>query len=133
MEDVHRQRLLALADLVESQPHVAEDEGPGFCMSDWVHRKSPKDSCGTPSCIWGWAEHMRTGSVEIDATAPVSEVDEWLGITTGRLSLDLFSPTLPTSSLNDVTPSDAAKTLRKLAETGRVDWSHADPDWRTES
>lgn len=129
MQDVHRQRILLVAEVIERQPHTpADSPGSGFDMSKWVHGES---ACGTPSCIWGWAEHLRTGSPEVDRDAPMDPIFEWFGLDSDSSEmLALFTPMFKNTTMYRVTPAQAAETLRRLADTGRVDWSHVDPDWR---
>lgn len=118
-------RILALANLIESQPHVDWEATEGFNMSVYHH------PCGTPSCISGWAGMLgrKKGDIFFGETAANSylDIDQSLGSALYRpgppkrfQSLD--EPECAYWSL--ITPAMAAKTLRILAETGRVDWSH---------
>lgn len=105
-------RINALADLIEQQPHTSIHAMDGFNMSGWTH------TCGTPSCIAGWARHM-SGQTEPSAWT-IGE--EWLGLTETQ-SDELFLMTDSDISFEDVTPAHAAAVLRHLAATGTVDWS----------
>ncbi|RUU80484.1 hypothetical protein [Mesorhizobium sp. M7A.F.Ca.MR.362.00.0.0] len=115
---MNAERILMLADVIEGLPHGAvEDrasEAPleSFNMGKW--------HCGTVGCIAGWAAHVFGGQMVDPA---------W----TGRLVLgldsdladDLFTPPYDYGKYDKITPKDAAKVLRNLAETGEVDWSLA--------
>lgn len=50
-------RILALADLIESLPHTSTGAKDGFCMSSYTH------NCNTPSCIAGWAAFEAKGGI----------------------------------------------------------------------
>lgn len=129
---MNKERILALADLIEVQPHTTFEAEIGFSMDNWSH------SCGTPSCIAGWACAMEK---PIDAR-PISERSLWhardyLGLSAEQADA-LFEPDLRddeqredndhlavTDLWDAITPSQAADTLRRLAETGEVVWSAA--------
>lgn len=157
---MNTERLHKLADLLDA--HAALEEGSnvelGFNMITWGARCSVDKGghpCGTAACIAGWAaayfgyagraekfdikralnlaEHFN-GDV-ISGMAPV------LGLTL-RQARALFLPNTPghqrlserlslMESLS-ITPSEAAVTLRKLAETGEVDWSHVKERYQAE-
>jgi hypothetical protein len=107
---VNVERILALADLIEKQPHTSFNADSGFTMEKWTHH------CGTPACIAGWAEFeaKRTTGANVDA-------DEYLGLSIDQAE-DLFFMWDSEISLTETTPSQAATTLRHLAETGEVIW-----------
>ena len=110
------ERILQLADIIEVQPHVEVGADEGFNMAGWKH------PCGTPSCIAGWAAKM-SGEYDEDTglgnmTAKLAR--EWMDL--GIVQSDrLFTPIL-IPPLSNITPSQAAKTLRHLAHTGEVKW-----------
>lgn len=117
-------RILALADLIEKQPHTNDDDAEGFTMGVYFH------NCGTPSCIAGWAmamefndysEKLRRKAEKSfgDACGPFEDriPGNFLGITP-RQEGELFAP----RNRSDITPTQAAATLRRLAETGEVKW-----------
>ena len=119
---MNKERILALADLVEQQPHSIES---GFNMGELIH------GCGTPSCIAGWAAWESAGRPEMmvaeEGYAIENEASDWLGLPhivessyATDLSFDLFYPI--GFGFDDITPKHAAFTLRRLAETGKVDW-----------
>lgn len=114
---MNAERILALADLIESQPHTDLNDPKGFNMTNWHHK------CGTPSCIAGWAFAMMNGDNSGSEKIPLGASDDaakYLGLTPNQ-SADLFFPRL--EDWDSITPEDAAGTLRKLAYTGEVEWS----------
>ena len=79
---------------------------------------SEEHSCGTPACIAGHAAYL-AGQWGYGAPQPFAK--EWLDLS-WRSAYDLFDP-IPYGAANlTPTPQDAARTLRYLAETGKVDW-----------
>jgi hypothetical protein len=125
---MNKERILALADLVEQQPHSLEF---GFNMGELIH------GCGTPSCIAGWAAWEKAGRPEMivakEGYATENEASDWLGLPhivespdDNDLSFDLFYPL--GFSFEKITPKHAAFTLRHLAETGKVDWRAYGPE-----
>jgi hypothetical protein len=114
-------RIRHLADVIEAQPHTTLAAESGFNMNNWTH------TCGTPACICGWTNYVRTGDDE-GFLGDVSAAAHYLGIS-GRQAEELFSPEETGEdgdnflSWSDITPAHAAAVLRHLAETGRVDWS----------
>jgi hypothetical protein len=115
---MNTERILHIADMIEKL------EPRQFDMSDYV----TENECGTVACIAGWT-YLTYGD-------PAGEGDPHelaaihLGLDEDRAD-DLFLPNPLTSGLPScvtyaqITPAHAAQTLRKLAATGEVDWSHA--------
>lgn len=120
MQDCHRERLERLALIIERQPHTKIEDPVGFNMRDWTH------SCGTPACIWGWAEFVRTEGRADLKTVRIRDTADWLGV--GEHWDDLFCPSV-SRGIESITPHQAAEALRKLAATGCIDWTHVDPLW----
>lgn len=113
---MNRERILALADLIEQQPHTEIGAASGFNMEDFTH------PCGTPACIAGWAAFMFDKEFEPGKTT--MKYSEHAGMLLGldyRKAADLFLLT-PGIGLEEITPAHAATTLRHLAETGDVEW-----------
>lgn len=106
------ERINALADLIEKQPNSGHKDSDGFNMRYWTH------SCGTPSCIAGWAVFL--SEVPVETFGVKRKAAEFLGIE-GEKTDRLFLPS--DVDLDDVTSSHAAAVLRHLAKTGDVDWS----------
>lgn len=121
---MNKERILALADLIEKQPHTKLNDASGFNMGNWVH------PCGTPACIAGFAAWVESGNAE---ELPLMDVEDLaiqhLGIDRPTAN-ELFSP--DGVEWRSITPAIAASTLRKLHDTGEVDWPEATPeddDW----
>jgi hypothetical protein len=116
------ERIRQLADVIAAQPHTPLAAESGFNMNNWTH------TCGSPACIAGWANFIRTdddGTFLGDMVAAAA----WLGINI-RQAAELFQPDEPDKdepddilSWSDITPAHAAAVLRHLAVTGQVDWS----------
>jgi hypothetical protein len=116
---MNRERILELADRIEAAPHkLRYDEDAGcsrkptsFNMRIW--------HCGTVACIGGWAEALYK-----------EPADFALGLG-GQTMTALFFPEsefIPEHQRiqhKDVTPQIAARCLRNLAKTGKVDWKKA--------
>jgi hypothetical protein len=118
---MNKERILALADIIEKQPHVEHTAAKGFNM--WGYRHP----CGSPSCIAGWAIHSfpRVRSDE----GPQSHAAKILGISWDEAS-PLFDPEHYVEGVMDmrsITPAHAAAVLRHLASSGEVDWSVGAP------
>lgn len=138
------ERLNILADYIEKQM----PETRVFNMAvfgDFV--RSDDHPCKTAACIGGHAV-MLFGDAPDGWTKPdslpaaMSRVEAWVGDPggakcIGELAADLLGLKPAAAAglflphgifLPDITPSDAARTLRHLARTGRVDWSDF-PGW----
>jgi hypothetical protein len=119
---MNKERVLALAELIESQPLVdtwCSGEVHGFNMNREAH------ICGTPSCILGWAaweQRGRPDRVEKNTDRLYTDAQEYLGLDDGSIGRLCYPDEV---IYGEVTPAMAGETLRKLAETGEVDWSHA--------
>lgn len=126
---MNKERILALADLIEKQPHTGEADLSGFNMEWLTH------DCGTPSCIAGWAAWENDGrpskmDVDWGFYAVENRAATWMGfaeITEGLSESEdqtflLFYPQNPYDDYHSITPSHAAAVLRNLAETGEVNW-----------
>jgi len=127
---MNKERILALADLIEAQPHTDVDSKHGFNMNSILHL------CGTPCCIAGWAvweaqgrpERVDRYKYETGLEIPAAEYLEmpldpqhYCGP-----AMQLFYPVdddINDRNYKDLQPVEAAKVLRHLAETGEVDWS----------
>lgn len=116
-------RILELADVIEKTPHApiadtdhAKQPLTGFNMGAW--------HCQTVGCIAGWAIHLYPDAYDhwegyVHSASVALEMDEADGE-------DLFEPFQLIGRFLTITPAQAAQTLRKLAETGKVDWSHVE-------
>lgn len=106
------ERIRALADLIEQQPHTDWSALSGFNMTHYTH------NCDTPCCIAGWAAHQ-TGNKDRPAWI---EATEYLGLA-DDVADNLFLMWDSDISFESVTPSHAAAVLRHLADHGVVDWT----------
>ena len=91
-----------------------------FNMNHYYHE------CGTPSCIAGWAAHLANPNFEYHwrkLTELKDAAAAYIGIENLSDICELFTPDCV--DLYEVTPEEAIKTLEKLRDTGRVNWSHA--------
>ena len=105
-------------------------ENVGFNMVHYACEDTEdykEQHCGTTACIAGWAVFLRDPKKFRQCVANASE-GEIHDIAANLLRLnaaeadDLFIPEGP--CLTDVTPEQAIVTLKKLRDTGKVDWSH---------
>jgi hypothetical protein len=126
---MNKKRILEVADAIER--HAIKDLG--FNMSTymqtplqrWAMPDRSGHDCGTVGCIAGWTLALTNG---------VATVKEMLG---GRIhakaaealgldrltALELFLAPGMGCHYGQVTPEEAVRVLRHLAETGVVDWS----------
>lgn len=106
-----------LANHIETLPHSFYDEG-GFSMECYTH------TCGSPSCIAGWAIYLSNHSLTIADNG--TDGDSLHALAAAILDIsdytanELFTPNLRWA---DITPRQAATTLRHLAATGSVEWN----------
>lgn len=143
---MNKQRILALADLIETQAGPSE---LGFCLEVYVGDTNESEvdtsgySCDTAACIAGWAflaytpagrrRPMKTAYNHANAIVEgVKFFDNEEIVAVARLHLglgtflasSLFCPS-PRISPDPytATPARAARVLRHLARTGEVDWT----------
>lgn len=122
---MNKERVLALAELIEKQPHVGKEEATteGFDMAQWFH------PCGTPACIAGWTLALKYGDWspklhdKRDARGVEADAADYLGLEGNQSAQLFFVGYKSEKSFSEVTPQDAAKLLRHFAETGTIDWS----------
>lgn len=137
---VNKKNVLKVADAIENATLVKR--GIGFNMAYFAETPTAKypdhiDGCGTICCIAGHAfalKHPRMSARKIrNIEADIhGEAQVWLGLNHNQTS-ELFYhvPEDPGPSWDfetrrsSITPQEAVRTLRRLAETGRVDWSEA--------
>jgi hypothetical protein len=111
---MNTERILHIADLIEKL------EPQQFDMSDYV----TENECGTVACIAGWT-YLTYGDLGGSGN-PHESAENHFGLDEDRAD-SLFTPRSKdglNASYDDITPAHAAQTLRKLAATGEVDWSH---------
>ena len=130
MEPIHKERILLLADHLDSIPDHQ------FSLEHWL-TGTPRitedpDDCDTVGCIPGYAVLLFDERGNTDAPWTASEIarkaQHLLGLD-DQQGQALFTPTAGGNvrcqlqcNYQDVTPADAADTLRTLAETGQVHW-----------
>lgn len=125
---MNKDKILAVADAIE-QHAIAK---LGFSMLTYFdgletggRSASSVDKsgheCGTVACIAGWACALDVGLSEAAGIrSPFMHARTILGLDERQATL-LFIP--DPLNFDAITPADAAKVLRTLAETGDVDWS----------
>ena len=137
-------RLREFADFIEELPAGQFDMGlwgEGTAMDAAAHfsKFGEVPECGTPACIAGWAAVLYAGDAIVDTVATLGAAyglpdaaAAALGLTgtTTRppagprtLADELFVPDV---NLSTVTQHDAARVLRRLADSACVDWSVID-------
>lgn len=118
---MNKEKILAVADAIEAGSLPALGFNMDYEYDDSAFASDYNGtSCGAVACIIGWtntvfpvpARHIGSGF--------------WAGETldlTPDKSDKLFYPDV-NCEYRRITPAEAAETLRHLAETGEVDWSH---------
>lgn len=137
---MNKKNILRVADAIEKGELVKR--GIGFNMEAVIsiatdRRKDHVDSCGTVACIAGWAHCVRYPRRKLarliadtedyahyESVAWESAVD-FLGLSEETAD-DLFQPS-GAGPWTYITPAQAVRVLRHLAETGKVDWSVGAP------
>lgn len=130
---MNRERILAVADAIEKANHVALDEfidNPdeyfsasglytitAFNMATW--------KCGTVGCIGGWVRSMYPPKTN-PFVSLFNLVEQALDLNSVQ-TCELCTP-LGDVIYSKITPAQAASVLRKLAETGKVDWSEVEKE-----
>ena len=126
---MNTKNIVKLADLIERQPDTEIHDEDGFCMQSELH------VCGTPACIMGFAAFLHSPGNVTDGN--VYEMGcEYLGLPkfpdegSQDITNHLFYPEMRTAHFcrhkgdkGYISAKRAARTLRHLAETGRVSWS----------
>ena len=115
------ERIRELADHVEKLkhvPYIKRAGGPGqFNMRGYTF------SCGTPACIAGHAVALFGGDPDLSIGEAAANA---LGINYEEDFHPLFEPPYPNLfPWSKITPAQAARCLRHLADTGDVDWDLA--------
>lgn len=132
---MNKANILKVADAIEQH----SIKWLGFNMSAWfddeprenMHEDKTGHNCGTVACIGGWtAAVLLNRKTENGASKAVSRVSEdrlwkFLGLEE-RVAQKLFLPNSKVSGpWRNITPRQAVRVLKYLAETGKVDWSQA--------
>lgn len=135
---MNTERILRLANFIESLP----DERLDMCF--WAKDASGDENleqstetilhnCGTAACIGGWTEALFNPGRSTflgtrglwdespAAVVPTDSAGDLLGLTVAQAH-DLFMPPHTSGAWDCITPAIAGATLRRLAETGQVEW-----------
>lgn len=126
---MNKERILALADLIETKPFSHEKydwENFNPAKVNGFNMEFYRYDCGTPSCIAGWAASASLGHPEVlpgDLWASKAAAN-WLELDHEWAKRNVFEPCGPLEELhpsmaNDftqITPKMAAGVLRRLAE-----------------
>ena len=111
-----------------------------FGMSDFIHSPTEEDpySCHSPACIAGWTCFLADGIVLSDVNPMTDRMTayeraaELLGLDF-EMAGKLFAPIRENAHFEAlpgrqgyISPERAAATLRRLADTGVVDWGQPD-------
>ncbi|MCK9361772.1 hypothetical protein M0Q28_06150 [Patescibacteria group bacterium] len=123
---MNKERIEQLAVAIETH----SIDGLGFNMGFFRFTGGAADAsghdCGTVACIAGTAVALGKLSGTFGAAA------EWLDIPYDKVGQELFYPGDASGiRVRDwalITPAHAAAVLRRLAETGRVDWTAVLPE-----
>ena len=115
---MNKERILALADHIEGLPHETREidylaRPKAFNMAEY---------CGSACCIAGWAVELFDGFSDWPVSLVSGRAKHLLGIEKQFIAAALFYPFAP-HILKQITPQHAAATLRKLVETGEVQWN----------
>jgi hypothetical protein len=116
---MNKTRILELAAVIEQAPHHTEDRGfidgeaiTEFSMSVW--------RCGTTACIGGWTEALHGKPYELfHGHIGVAKA---LGISLKQANALCYPGDMSVGRYEDITSTEAADTLRRLAATGKVEW-----------
>ena len=122
MKELYKQRLLELADKIESLPHEITSNKETFSMRTfWKNEdQSGKISCKTVSCIAGWA--VALFAPEIKTHQPgfyfESVAAPLLGLDADTAMILFYATDNATHHkyLPHITPQEAARACRNVAE-----------------
>ncbi len=121
---MHKERILALADVIEElefDPRFSKEKAveKAFGMNNYQY------SCGSPSCIAGWAGHLgRLEGFEFETSGSFAKGAEYLELS-DSVADNLFLAPGSRYELDSLTPAAAAWVLRNLTVTGKVAWTKA--------
>ena len=125
-------RILQLAEQIDKTEFLdrklVRPAVPSFCMG------FVKYHCGSPACLMGWTEHMFG---PISSSGNFFETGRLLGLSVLEAERlfdpsefdDQFRKDVGVFELRTITPDWAAACLRRLAETGEVDWVGTKPTY----
>lgn len=123
---MNKERILHLADAIETGSEIL-----GFNMNyEYATLDDPScdksdHGCGTVACILGWTVHLFCKRPTLCQLQDRHLAASLLAINEDK-AYHLFYPSQRYGvKYSEVTPQKAARVLRHLAETGKVDWSVA--------
>jgi len=134
---MNKNHILRVADAIEQRTieNLGFNMAVTFARYDGQYADQSGHDCGTIACIAGWSvafrEQDRYGEVSVSRMAATLEeyggnvLDDarvWLGLDTDRADALFYGRHHPSGSINSISVSEAVRTLRHLAETGKVDW-----------
>ena len=126
-----------VADMIEGTHHVIEDSQPYGADYNFTEDVIPRFfcmnyetfDCGAPACIYGFACAVKGKYVDrLDSSSTmVFHLKEMFDIDIND-ARTIYNPVGLPMPLRDIIPEMAVAMLRKLAETGDVDWqAHRTP------
>lgn len=130
---MNRKLLKKIATKLEHQsPIKIGDMEVGFNMSRFASDSEAdklNHKCKTTGCIAGWAIALTDpeffiGSIRYESPAPDQEAQDILKLTTLQAA-ELFYGSPTGTDLHKVKPIQAARTIRHLLKTGKVEWDEA--------
>lgn len=125
---MNKERILAVADKIEKLPHKRDDNILSHENVESFSMISYTTNCGSPQCIAGWVNHLygkfppeemaKCDFDHLHKAAELLDINE-------QQAWELFHPN---GTWRFITQTQAAQTLRDLAETGSVIWEHHNVD-----
>lgn len=127
---MNKENILELADVIEKQSIPDLGFNMAYYFADDYNDYSGH-RCDTTACIYGFAMTIMCSGDYLDArfSSAISyyDVDEWLGVdVTMGARIRYYLDAVRNSDgrpVVEITPHQAARTLRHLAETGNLDWA----------
>lgn len=110
---------------VELLQHIFDLTPDGAEPTPAIIMRAAQD-CGTIACLAGWTVMLFGSVAGLKALAGHLSVyaAQLLGLS-DREEIRLFLPATKGVAWRDITPADAADTVRRFATTGQVDWDTA--------
>jgi hypothetical protein len=123
---MNKERIEQLAVAIESHSIAELGFNMDFFHFDGGATDASGHDCGTVACIAGTA--VTLGKL----SGTFHEAADWLDIPYAKVGQELFFPGdvsgIQVHDWSLITPAHAAAVLRRLAETGRVDWTAVLPE-----
>ena len=127
---MNRDRVIQLADAIENNsiPDLGFNMEYYIALPDDTNNIADRsgNNCNTVACIGGWIAHI----AEPTSVESFRDAGEWLDLHFMEANKLFYADGIGFDHhgipLEEITPQDAVKVLRNLAETGNVDWSIID-------